>query len=136
MAKILIVEDEISISEMLKTCLEKQGYMVITAENGAKALNWIREVKLDLAIVDLALPDMNGLDICMAIKDDPRTSCIPIMILTGDLSNEARIKGNLEAKADLYLNKPIELADLRAAVGTLLGKAEKKKLLLRNVYKN
>ncbi|MBI4350833.1 MAG: response regulator transcription factor [Elusimicrobia bacterium] len=136
MAKILIVEDEISISEMLKTCLEKQGYMVITAENGAKALNWVKEVKLDLAIVDLGLPDINGLEVCAAIKDDPRTSCIPIMILTGNLSNEARIKGNLEAKADLYLNKPIELADLRAAVGTLIGRAEKKKLLLRNVYKN
>lgn len=136
MAKILIVEDEISISEMLKTCLERQGYMVITAENGAKALNWIREVKLDLAIVDLGLPDINGLEVCAAIKGDPKTSCTPIMILTGNLTNEARIKGNLEAKADLFLNKPIELADLRTAVGNLIGKAEKKKQLLRTAYRN
>ena len=136
MSKILIVEDERSVSEMLKTCLERQGYMVITAETGAKALEWIKEVRLDLAIVDLGLPDISGLEVCQAIKGNPKTSCTPIMILTGNITNEARIKGNLEAHADLYLNKPIELADLRAAVGNLIEKAGKKKLLLRSAYKN
>jgi len=136
MAKILIVEDERSVSEMLKACLERQGYMVITAENGTKALSWIKEVKLDLAIVDLGLPDINGMEVCLAIRENPRTRRMPIMILTGNVSNEARIKGNLEADADLFLNKPIELKDLKKAVENLLGKAEKNKLLLRGVHKN
>ena len=136
MAKILIVEDERSVSEMLKACLERQGYMVITAENGTSALSWIKEVKLDLAIVDLGLPDINGMEVCLAIRENPRTRRMPIMILTGNVSNEARIKGNLEADADLFLNKPIELKDLKKAVENLLGKAEKNKLLLRGVHKN
>ena len=136
MPKILIVEDERSVSEMLKACLERQGYMVITAENGTKALSWIKEVKLDLAIVDLGLPDINGMEVCLAIRGNPKTRRMPIMILTGNVSNEARIKGNLEANADLFLNKPIELTDLKKAVENLLGKAEKKKILLRGVYKN
>lgn len=136
MPKILVVEDERSVSEMLKACLERQGYMVITAENGTKALSWIKEVQLDLAIVDLGLPDINGLEVCLAIRENPKTRRMPIMILTGNVSNEARIKGNLEANADLFLNKPIELTDLRKAVENLLGKAEKKKLLLRGVSKN
>ena len=136
MPKILIVEDERSVSEMLKACLERQGYMVITAENGTSALSWIKEVKLDLAIVDLGLPDINGMEVCLAIRENPRTRRMPIMILTGNVSNEARIKGNLEADADLFLNKPIELKDLKKAVENLLGKAEKNKLLLRGVHKN
>lgn len=136
MPKILIVEDERSVSEMLKACLERQGYMVITAENGTKALSWIKEVKLDLAIVDLGLPDINGMEVCLAIKGNPKTRSMPIMILTGDVSNESRIKGKLEANADLFLNKPIELGDLKKAVENLLGKAEKKNLPLRGVYKN
>ena len=136
MPKILIVEDEKSVLEMLKTCLERQGYMVLTAETGASALNWIREVKLDLAIVDLGLPDMNGLEVCSAIKGNSRARSTPIMILTGNLANEARIKGTLEANVELYLNKPIELSDLKRAVGELLEKAEKKRLLLRRAYSN
>ncbi len=136
MPKILIVEDEKSVLEMLKTCLERQGYMVIPAETGAIALKWIKEVKLDLAIIDLGLPDINGMEVCKALKGNPQTKSTPIMILTGNLTNEAKIAGNLEANADLFLNKPIELTDLRTAVGTMLENGEKKKLLLRSVYKN
>jgi DNA-binding response OmpR family regulator len=131
MAKILIVEDEKSVREMLKTCLEAQGYMVLTAENGRAALNWVKEVRLDLAIVDLGLPDINGLEVCAAIKGDPKTRATQILILTGNASNEARILGNLQVNADLYLNKPLDIADLNKAVGGLLEKAQKRKLLLR-----
>ena len=136
MAKILVVDDEKSILEMLKYCLEHEGHMVLTAETGKMALNWIKEVRLDLAIVDLGLPDINGLQICESMKDDPRTRAVPIIILTGNTSNDARIKGNLCANAELFLNKPIEIDDLRKAVSTILEKADKKKLLLRNSFKS
>ena len=135
MHKILVVDDERSILEMLKYCLEHEGHIVLTAETGEMAKNWIKEVKLDLAIVDLGLPDMSGIQVCEFIKEDPKTRSTPIIILTGNTSNEARIKGNLCANADLFLNKPIEIADLRTAVATILEKAEKKKLLLRNSFK-
>jgi len=136
MAKILVVDDEKSILEMLKYCLEHEGHMVITAETGQMAINWIKEVKLDLAIVDLGLPDVNGIQVCEFIKEDPKTRATPIIILTGNTTNDARIKGNLFANAELFLNKPIEITDLRSAVATILEKAEKKKLLLRNSYKS
>ena len=135
MHKILVVDDERSILEMLKYCLEHEGHIVLTAETGEMAKNWIKEVKLDLAIVDLGLPDMSGIQVCEFIKEDPKTRSTPIIILTGNTTNEARIKGNLTANADLFLNKPIEISDLRTAVATILEKAEKKKLLLRNSFK-
>jgi len=136
MYKILVVDDEKAILEMLRLCLESQGYMVLTADTGKMAMNWIKEVRLDLAIVDLGLPDMNGLQICMAIKEDPKTRATPIVILTGNTSNEAKIKGNIDGNADLFLNKPIEISDLKTAVATILEKSEKKKLLLRNSFKS
>ncbi|OGR63254.1 MAG: hypothetical protein A2X31_11165 [Elusimicrobia bacterium GWB2_63_22] len=135
MHKILVVDDEKSILEMLKYCLEHEGYMVLTAETGEMAKNWVKEVKLDLAIVDLGLPDISGLQVCEFIKEDPKTRATPIIILTGNTSNDARIKGNSCANAELFLNKPIEIADLRKAVAAILEKSEKKKLLLRNSFK-
>lgn len=135
MYKILVVDDEKSILEMLKYCLEHEGYMVVTAETGKMAQNWIKEMKVDLAIVDLGLPDMNGLEFCESVKEDPKTRSIPLIILTGNTSNEARIKGNTCACAELFLNKPIEIDDLRKAVAAILEKAEKRKLLLRNSFK-
>lgn len=135
MSKILIVDDEKAVLEMLRCSLEAEGYMVITAETGAMALGWIKEVHIDLAIVDLGLPDMNGMEVCKAIKDNPKTSSIPVMILTGNATNEAKITGNLEANTDLYLNKPIEITDLKRAVKVMLDNAAKKKLRLRNSFK-
>jgi two-component system alkaline phosphatase synthesis response regulator PhoP len=136
MAKILVVDDEKSVLEMLRYALEAQGYMVITAETGAMALSWLKETRLDLAIIDLGLPDMNGLEICTSIKENPKTRSLPIMILTGNSTNEAKIKGSLEASSDLFLNKPIEIADLKKAVAVMLENAGKKKLLLRNTFKH
>ncbi len=135
MHKILVVDDEKSILEMLKYCLEHEGYMVLTAETGEMAQNWIKEVKLDLAIVDLGLPDISGLQVCEFLKEDPKTRATPIIILTGNTTNDARIKGNCCANAELFLNKPIEIEDLRKAVASILEKSEKKKLLLRNSFK-
>jgi DNA-binding response OmpR family regulator len=135
MQKILVVEDEAAFLNILKHALEAQGYMVITTENGESALKWIKEVNLDLAIIDLGLPDMNGVQVCRAIKENPRTRLTPVIILTGNTSNEARIESNLGAHAELYLNKPIAIADLRSAVAKIFEKAEKEKMLLRATFK-
>lgn len=131
MRKILVVDDETAFLNLLKHALEVQGYMVITAEKGETAVNWIKEVPLDLAIIDLGLPDISGLEVCKAIKDNPRTRHTKVIILTGNTSNEARIESNIGARAELFLNKPIQIADLRSAVAKLLEKSEKEKLMLR-----
>ena len=135
MNKILVVEDEESIADMLRHCLEAEGHLVILAENGKTALNWIKEVRVDLAIIDLGLPDMHGLEVCRTIKEDPKTRSVPIIILTGNSSNVAKIEANLDANAALFLNKPISIDDLNKAVAMVFEKSGKKKLLLRNSLK-
>jgi len=135
MYKILVVEDDPSILEMLKYCLESQGYMIIPADNGRTGLNWVKEAHMDLAIIDLGLPDINGLEVCRAIKENPRTRATPVIILTGNSSNEARIESRLSANANLFLNKPIDAGDLRKAVAKMFEKSEKEKRLLRTSIK-
>ena len=135
MKKILLVEDEGSVLQMLRRFLESEGYLTVTAENGRTALNWLKEIRVDLAIVDLGLPDMNGLEICRRIKEAPGTASIPVVVLTGNTSNEARIEANLDASVELFLNKPISVGDLKKAVQMVFEKSEKKKLLLRNAIK-
>lgn len=135
MKKILIVEDEASVLQMLRRFAETEGHLPVAAETGQTALNWLKEVRVDLAIVDLGLPDMNGLEICRKIKEDPKTASIPVIVLTGNNSNNARIEANLDASAELFLNKPISMEDLKKAVEMVFEKSEKKKLLLRNAIK-
>ena len=134
MKKILVVEDDKLLLEYLKHCLETENCVTVTAENKETALKWIKETRFDLALLDLELPDGNGMEICATLKGNPRTRSTPVIILTGNNSNDARIKSNLDAKADLFLNKPIDPADLREAARKLLDSSEKRKLLLRAQY--
>jgi DNA-binding response OmpR family regulator len=132
MHKILLVEDDSTVLLFLKHCLDTEGYLTMTAENAATAMSWVKETRFDLAVLDLALPDGNGMEICAAIKENPKTRATPVIILTGNSSNNARIQSNLDAQADLFLNKPIDPGDLRKAVKKMLNVSEKKKLLLRS----
>lgn len=135
MSKILVVEDDKLLLEFLKHCLETEGHLAMLADNGEKAMGWVREAKFDLAILDLHLPDMNGMQICSAIKENVRTRATPVIILTGNSSNEVRIKSNLVANADLFLTKPIDPNDLRQAVKKILVAAANKRMLLSNAVK-
>lgn len=135
MAKILIVEDDRSLLELLRHIMESDGHMPVLAENGKAAMQWLKEVRVDLALLDLMLPDMNGMEICASIKENPRTRGIPVVILTGNDSNVVRIKAGADASADLFLNKPIEPNDLKSAVRKMLDSAAKRKLLLRKTVR-
>jgi CheY-like chemotaxis protein len=130
MHKILVVDDDKPLLGLLRHCMETEGYSTITAENGATALNWVKETRFDLAILDLCLPDSSGLEICEAIKKDPKTRATKVIILTGNTGNDNRIKSNLHAGADLFLTKPIEPNDLRQAARKMLEAARQNKLLL------
>jgi DNA-binding response OmpR family regulator len=131
MDKILLVEDDSTVLLFLKHCLDTEGCMTVTAENAKTAMSWIKETRFDLAVLDLSLPDGNGMEICAAIKENPKTHATPVIILTGNSSNDVRIQSKLDAQADLFLNKPIEPGDLRKAVKKLLGVSQAKRLLLR-----
>jgi DNA-binding response OmpR family regulator len=113
--KILLVEDEKKIADIVKAYLEKEQFRVTVAETGEKALSTLKEGFV-LIILDLMLPDMAGEDICQAIRKD---SDVPIIMLTAKSAEEDRIKG-LGIGADDYVVKPFSPRELVARVKALL----------------
>ncbi|MBI4656100.1 MAG: response regulator [Elusimicrobia bacterium] len=134
MAKILIVEDDENIVKMLRVALEAKGYLVEPAACANTALTWLKESsKPDLIIIDIGLPDMDGLKLCQMIKDDPATRKIPVVILTANMTNDAKIRANLIAHADLFLTKPIDLKELTNAINALIEKFIREKEFLHDI---
>lgn len=116
MARILVVEDDIEISEPLVRALQGDGYSVSLANNGKLALEKAKVTKPDLIILDLGLPDMDGLDICRNLRSQEYQ--FPILILTARTS-ESDIVVGLDAGADDYLIKPFKLSELLARMRAL-----------------
>jgi DNA-binding response OmpR family regulator len=123
--KILVVEDEAPIREFEVTYLRDAGYGIIEAADGQTAIELFEEHKPDLAIVDINLPKMSGLDVCKAIRT---ASTIPILIVTARDSDEDEVKG-LSMGADDYIKKPFNPNVLVARVQALLRRHDKTKQL-------
>jgi len=117
--KILVVDDEKDIVEMLKYNLEKEGYKVFTALNGTRALEQTQENKPDLILLDVMMPEMDGWEVCKRIMKDERTATIPVIFLTAKDSEVDEVVG-LELGADDYIVKPISIRKLIARVKTAL----------------
>jgi len=114
--KILIVEDERNIASFVSMYLKKERYAVDIARDGAEALAKFESVKPDLMVLDLMLPDMDGLEICRQIRT---TSDVPILMLTARDDDVDKIVG-LEVGADDYLTKPFNPRELVARIKTIL----------------
>jgi Response regulators consisting of a CheY-like receiver domain and a winged-helix DNA-binding domain len=119
MSKILIVDDEKDIVELVSYNLEKEGFKTVKAYDGEAALGMVRSAKPDLMILDLMLPKMNGLDVCRAIRRNPETANLPIIMLTAKGDEIDKIIG-LEIGADDYVTKPFSVKELIARVRTIL----------------
>jgi len=117
--EILIVEDDGDILELLSYNLTRQGYRVVSAGTGREALSCVGSHNPDLVILDLTLPDMDGLEICARLRAESRTRQIPVLILTARVKEEEVVSG-LESGADDYLAKPFSVAELIARVRALL----------------
>ena len=117
--KVLIVDDEEHIVELLQFNLVNAGYKVITANNGLGALKKVKENKPDLLLLDLMLPGMDGLDVCKEIKRDKETSKTSIIMLTAKSEELDKILG-LELGADDYITKPFSIRELLARVKAVL----------------
>jgi two-component system, OmpR family, response regulator MprA len=115
--KILVVEDEEQIASFLRRGLSYEGYEVDVAADGIAALNHVRENLPDVVILDLMLPEIDGLEVCRRIRS--AHSSLPILILTARDSVSDRVQG-LDAGADDYMAKPFALAELLARVRALL----------------
>ncbi|MEG0297459.1 MAG: response regulator transcription factor [Clostridium sp.] len=114
--KILIVDDEFKILEVLKAYLEKEGYEVITALNGIEALEKYKNEYPDLILLDLMLPDICGEDICKRIREE---SNVPIIMITAKVEDGNVING-LDMGADDYISKPFNVKQVVARVKALL----------------
>jgi len=111
-ARILIVDDEPQIIRVLRTALSTQGYLLHTATNGVEALEWLRTSSPDLVITDVAMPEMNGVDLTREIR---LNSEVPIIVLS--VRNQDRMKIEaLDAGADDYVTKPFSIQELQARV--------------------
>jgi len=121
--KILVVDDEKDIVAMLKYNLEKEGYTVLTALNGTRALEQAREQKPNLILLDVMMPEIDGWEVCKQLMKDEQTSTIPVIFLTAKGSEVDEVVG-LELGADDYIIKPISIRKLIARVKTALRRKE------------
>jgi DNA-binding response OmpR family regulator len=115
MKKILLIEDDADLFALLKYNLEKEGFLATGQQTGGGALELCRRVKPDLVLLDIMLPDSDGLDICKGIRKDPDLSATPIIFLTARASETDRIVG-LELGANDYVVKPFFVRELIARI--------------------
>ena len=116
MAKILIVEDEYDIRELLQNYLENEGYQVITASDGGQAIELFRSFSVDLVLLDILLPRLNGYEVCKAIREE---SDLPVIMLTALDSEEDQLKG-FDLRIDDYIPKPFSMPVLLRKIGAVL----------------
>jgi two-component system phosphate regulon response regulator PhoB len=117
--RILVVEDEEDILELIRYTLEKEGYLVTVAMSGEDAVRLARVNNFDIILLDLMLPQIDGLEVCKLFKRDSKTENIPIMMLTAK-SSESDIITGLELGADDYMTKPFSPKVLVARIRTVL----------------
>lgn len=117
--KILVVDDERTLVKGIKFNLENEGYEVECAYDGAAAVELAREGKLDLIILDLMMPEVDGLEACMRIRE---FSNVPVIMLTAKSEDADKLMG-FECGADDYLTKPFNILELKARVRALLRRA-------------
>ena len=125
MNKILIVDDEPDIVELVTYNLKKDGFRVTTASGGEEALDKIRKGAFDLVVLDLMLPGIQGVEICRIIRNDPKTAGTPIIMLTAKGEEVDRVIG-LESGADDYITKPFSARELIARIKAVLRRTGEK----------
>lgn len=116
--RILLVEDHVSLSDMLEEQFARAGYIVDTARDGADALSSIKRIAYDVVVLDLGLPKMDGVEVLRSVRSSASRS-LPIIVLTARDDIESRIAG-LNAGADDYVVKPFDWGELEARVRAVL----------------
>ncbi|MGE0360614.1 MAG: response regulator transcription factor [Vicinamibacterales bacterium] len=124
MSRILVAEDDADIAALVRHYLEKAGYGVDVTGSGRDVMPRLRQHPADLVILDVMLPGMDGLDVCRAMRADPTTAAVPVIMLTAKAEESDRIVG-LELGADDYITKPFSPGEVVARVRALLRRAHR-----------
>jgi DNA-binding response OmpR family regulator len=119
-ARLLLVEDDDDIRALFSATLHRAGYHPRVASSGQQALEQVSEQVPDLVISDVSMPGLSGLDVCRALKGEPRTAGTAVLLVSA-LSSQQDREAGLQAGADDYLTKPIRPALLLERVQSLLG---------------
>ena len=123
--KIVYVEDELEMIDLVKLILSRKGYDVIGAAGGREGLDIIREVIPDLVLLDLMMPDIEGWDVYQQIRADDATKHIPVIVVTAKAQNIDKVLGLHIAKVNDYISKPFSPQDLVASVEKVLEEVPK-----------
>ena len=127
MFKILVIDDDNAVRSLLHDALVSSGYDCLLVANAAGGLKACAREKPDLVVVDVQLPDGSGIEVCRKIKADEELRRIPVLIVSGHVSNvESRLEG-LEAGAEDYVIKPFSVQEFMARITDILGKAQPRK---------
>ena len=124
--KILVVDDEIYIVHILDFSLGMEGYEVVTALDGEQALEKLKSDRPDLIVLDIMMPKLDGYEVCKAIKSDPETRHIPVILLSAKGRNVDQKLG-FDVGADDYITKPFSPRKLVERINQLLGQAATEK---------
>jgi putative two-component system response regulator len=119
MPSVLIVDDIALNVRLIEALLVADGYSIRTASDGAEALRIVRAEPPDLVLMDVMMPDIDGFEACSAIKQNPRTRLIPVVLVTALDDTASRLRG-IEAGADDFISKPFNRLELRARIRSLL----------------
>jgi DNA-binding response OmpR family regulator len=123
-SRILVVEDDHDIAELIVRYLQKAGHSVEAVTSGSAVLPKVRATPPDAIVLDLMLPGMDGLLVCQALRADPTTAAIPVIMLTARGEEADRIAG-LELGADDYVTKPFSPKELTARIAALLRRTQR-----------
>ncbi len=116
---VLVVDDDRALRKGMIFLLKKEGYLTIEAPNGEKALEMVASQQPDLVLLDLMMPELNGMQVCQRLKQSEATRLIPIIMITAVNNQNEKIRA-IDAGADDFLNKPVNLAEFRARTRSLL----------------
>ncbi|MBX9689038.1 MAG: response regulator transcription factor [Candidatus Obscuribacterales bacterium] len=122
MARILVIDDDQAIAELIKVNLDLLGHQVSTANDGMKGLALAQQNRPDLIVLDVMMPDLDGFTVCQRLRQNTGTAGIPVLMLTALGMTKDKVKG-FDSGADDYLTKPFEIPELQVRVRALLRRA-------------
>lgn len=118
--RILCVDDEPVNLDLYSAMLEPRGFEIIRAESGEEALEKIKQGKIDLVILDIMMPEIDGFEVCRKLKKDPATTHVPVVMITC-LNDKDSLARGLQAGTSLFISKPLNGVDLSLRIKFFLG---------------